>query len=46
MTNFLFFEAVRLFESFQGLRATLNTAYTVGHIIFSTLYSVSKLDAQ
>jgi hypothetical protein len=24
--------------------STLNTAYTVGHTIFSTLYSVCKLD--
>jgi hypothetical protein len=26
--------------------ATLNTAYIVGHTIFSTLYSVGKLDEQ
>jgi hypothetical protein len=25
---------------------TLNTAYTVGYTIFSTLYSVGKLDEQ
>jgi hypothetical protein len=27
-----------------GRSGTLNTAHTVGHTIFSTLYSVGKLD--
>jgi hypothetical protein len=31
--------------SSQGI-TTLNTAYTVGHTIFLTLYSVGKLDEQ
>jgi hypothetical protein len=33
-------------EEVPGAVTTLNTAYTVGHTIFSTLYSVGKLDEQ
>jgi hypothetical protein len=31
---------------FVSINATLNTTYIVGHTIFSTLYSVDKLDEQ